>query len=190
MQQDANWNVTALVDGTGAVVERYAYDPYGVQTVYNVSWSSIGSSAYSWSSGFQGFFFDSIAGMNEADWRWYSPTLQRWVTMDPDRYPAGDVNLYRFVGNNPTYGTDPTGLWRFGAEVDIDLLRFASHIPAVQRVLPRMPRLGGPGAGPPTILLNLKFGYGSDGVHVGGGLGVGQLHGLSQPSGISGAISY
>lgn len=27
---DANFNVTALVDNTGAVVERYEYDPYGM----------------------------------------------------------------------------------------------------------------------------------------------------------------
>jgi hypothetical protein len=33
VQQDANYNVTALVDTTGAVAERYAYDPYGSVTV-------------------------------------------------------------------------------------------------------------------------------------------------------------
>ena len=29
VQQDDNWNVTALVNGSGGVEERYAYDPYG-----------------------------------------------------------------------------------------------------------------------------------------------------------------
>src|SRR5207302_5137671 len=29
VQQDANWNVTALVDTSGNVKERYIYDPYG-----------------------------------------------------------------------------------------------------------------------------------------------------------------
>jgi hypothetical protein len=29
VQQDGNWNVTALLDNTGAVVERFLYDPYG-----------------------------------------------------------------------------------------------------------------------------------------------------------------
>jgi uncharacterized protein RhaS with RHS repeats len=33
VQQDANWNVTALVNGSGVVVERYIYTPYGVTTV-------------------------------------------------------------------------------------------------------------------------------------------------------------
>ena len=32
---DANMNVTALVDTDGGVVERYVYDPYGRPTVLN-----------------------------------------------------------------------------------------------------------------------------------------------------------
>ncbi len=35
VQQDAHWNVTALVSTSGAVQERYAYDPYGKATVLN-----------------------------------------------------------------------------------------------------------------------------------------------------------
>ncbi len=39
--QDANGNVTGLVDTTGAVVERYAYDAYGNVTIYSGnSWST------------------------------------------------------------------------------------------------------------------------------------------------------
>ena len=30
---DANFNVTAVIDASGNVVERYAYDPYGQQSV-------------------------------------------------------------------------------------------------------------------------------------------------------------
>jgi RHS repeat-associated protein len=110
VQQDANWNVTALVNGSGAVVERYVYSPYGMVTIYNASYTTVlSSSAYNWVYGFQGMRYDSISGLNEADARWYSPTLGRWVTMDPIRYSAGDVDLYRFVGNDPTGATDPSG---------------------------------------------------------------------------------
>jgi RHS repeat-associated protein len=108
--QDANWNVTALVDGSGNVVERYAYDPYGSQNVYNASWSNLSSSAYAMSYGFQGLFFDSAAGLNATHYRWYSPTIGRWVTMDPMGYTAGDINLYRFASNSPISRRDPTGL--------------------------------------------------------------------------------
>jgi hypothetical protein len=40
----------------------------------------------------------------------YSPTLGRFVTKDPIGFQAGDVNLYRFVENDPTNATDPSGL--------------------------------------------------------------------------------
>lgn len=40
----------------------------------------------------------------------YSPTLGRFVTKDPIGFQAGDVNLYRFVENDPANRTDPTGL--------------------------------------------------------------------------------
>jgi uncharacterized protein RhaS with RHS repeats len=44
-------------------------------------------------------------------YRDYSPTLGRWTTQDPLGFAAGDVNLYRAVGNGPTNATDPSGLW-------------------------------------------------------------------------------
>jgi hypothetical protein len=40
----------------------------------------------------------------------YSPTLGRWTSLDPLSYAAGDVNLYRTVGNNPLNSLDPSGL--------------------------------------------------------------------------------
>jgi YD repeat-containing protein len=36
--QDANYNVTGIVDTSGAVVERYTYTPYGVRTVLTANW--------------------------------------------------------------------------------------------------------------------------------------------------------
>lgn len=40
----------------------------------------------------------------------FDPNLGRWMQQDPIRFAAGDVNLYRFVGNNPTNFVDPSGL--------------------------------------------------------------------------------
>ncbi len=109
--QDANFNVVALLDTSGNVVERFTYTPFGVQTVYDANWTVRGGgSAYSFTHGFQGMAFDSVAGLNPQRYRWYSPTLGRWVTMDPIRYEAGDVNLYGFVYNGVLTRTDPLGL--------------------------------------------------------------------------------
>src|SRR5208283_5277438 len=38
------------------------------------------------------------------------PSIGRWTSEDPLGFAAGDTNLYRYVGNGPTDGTDPTGL--------------------------------------------------------------------------------
>ncbi len=40
----------------------------------------------------------------------FDPTIGRWQTKDPKSFDAGDTNLYRFVGNHPSYATDPSGL--------------------------------------------------------------------------------
>jgi RHS repeat-associated protein len=109
-QQDANFNVTALVNTSGTVVERYAYDPYGVATVMNASWSTLGSSAYSWVYLHQGGRLDATSGLHHFRNRDYSAALGRWANMDPIRYQAGDVNLYRAVGNNALTIRDPSGL--------------------------------------------------------------------------------
>jgi len=39
----------------------------------------------------------------------YNPLLGRWMEEDPLGFEAGDVNLYRYVGNDPTSAVDPSG---------------------------------------------------------------------------------
>lgn len=39
----------------------------------------------------------------------YDPTIGRWTTEDPIGFAGGDANLERYVGNDPTNATDPTG---------------------------------------------------------------------------------
>src|SRR5260370_40951264 len=58
VQQDANSNVTALVNSSGTVVERYVYDPYGQVTVLDGSWATRGSSSYAWRYPFQSYRYD------------------------------------------------------------------------------------------------------------------------------------
>jgi RHS repeat-associated protein len=42
--------------------------------------------------------------------RHYDPATGRWLSPDPLGFAAGDVNLYRYLGNGPTLATDPSGL--------------------------------------------------------------------------------
>jgi hypothetical protein len=50
----------------------------------------------------------------------FDPTVGRWLEEDPIGFEGGDADLYRFVGNDPTNATDPTGLWE-----DADAERYA-----------------------------------------------------------------
>jgi RHS repeat-associated protein len=109
-QQDANWNVTALLNTSGAAVERYLEDPYGVTTYLNGSWGSLSGSAYAWQVNHQGGRLDTVTGNYNFRNREYRPSIARWASNDPIRYNAGDSNLYRYIMNQPTSNTDPYGM--------------------------------------------------------------------------------
>src|SRR5262249_44801258 len=120
VQQDANWNVTAVVDTSGTVQERYAYDPYGKPTdgtgsagVLTPSWASRTNSLFSWVYLHQGGRYDATSGLYNFRNRDYSPTLGRWMEQDPIGYAAGDNNLYEDEQSAPTSFTDPAGLSSF-----------------------------------------------------------------------------
>ncbi len=116
VQQDANWNVTALANPSGGVSERYVYDPYGTPTVLQANWTNypVGqeSGAYDWLYLHQGgryFRFDASAGTYHFRNRELFATLGRWLQVDPIGFEGGDSNLYRYVHNNPQSVTDSTG---------------------------------------------------------------------------------
>jgi RHS repeat-associated protein len=113
VQQDANDNVTAIVDAsTKAVVERYIYDPYGNSTILTATWGTRGSSSYGWIYRFQGGRLDTniTGGWYGFRNRDYIPAEGRWAERDPLGFEGGDANVYRFVGNNPPSDSDPSGL--------------------------------------------------------------------------------
>src|SRR5579884_851761 len=116
--QDANWNVTALVNGTGGVVvvERYAYDPYGAITVMSPSWVVQTSSNYDVPDMWQGMRYDWTTNLYITVGRDISPTLMRPLQTDPLGL-GPDVNPYRWEGNGPVDSVDPLGLVKlFGQE--------------------------------------------------------------------------
>jgi len=109
---DANYNVTALVDTNGNVLERYAYDPYGKVTYLDADFAELAQqqSAYSNTTLYTGRELDPATGLYYYRVRYYHPHLGRFLTRDPLGYAAGDTNLYRYCGNTPLVGVDPLGL--------------------------------------------------------------------------------
>ena len=105
--QDANWNVTALLDTSGNVVVRYTYDPYGTVTVLNPDWINRESSAYAMPYLWQGELRRHDGHVSYADAR-VSPTLGRPLQADPLGL-VPDNNDYRWEGDAPTKRDRPFG---------------------------------------------------------------------------------
>jgi RHS repeat-associated protein len=110
VQQDADWNVTALVGTTGAVQERYVYDPYGQVTVLTPTWGSRSTSSYGWIYLHQGGRFDGVIGLYYFRNRDYSPALGRWIEVDPSGIDGNDTNLYLYLQDGTLTRVDPQGL--------------------------------------------------------------------------------
>ncbi len=64
---------------------------------------------------FTGRELDPNSGLYYLRNRYYSPTLQRFISPDPAGLAGGDVNLYAYAHNDPTNLTDPLGLFSSGA---------------------------------------------------------------------------
>jgi len=107
--QDTNWNITALTDISGAVIERFAYTPYGQSKVLDANFASDGDgiSDVAWEYRFTCREFDSETGLHYFRARYYHDGLGRFIGRDPLGFIDG-LNLYSgyFVPN----ALDPMGL--------------------------------------------------------------------------------
>jgi RHS repeat-associated protein len=53
--------------------------------------------------------YDEKIGLSYYGYRFYSPVQGKWITRDPIGFAGGDLNLYRFVGNNAINFYDEDG---------------------------------------------------------------------------------
>ncbi len=113
--QDANWNMDAVVDTSGAVQERYSYTAYGVVTFLDADFGPIANSNYGWEILYAGYRQDDVTRLYLARNRWLDPPLGVWITRDPIGFASGDKNPYRHVENRPLSLLDPSGQATFGS---------------------------------------------------------------------------
>ena len=111
VQQDANWNVTAVAIPSGTVQERYVYEPYGVPTRLTAGWGTAGTDTMNWVYLHQGGRYEAVTGLYHFRHREQSPAMGQWNRPDPMGFVAGDTNLHRYVHNQPTGYIDPCGLY-------------------------------------------------------------------------------
>ncbi|MCC6699391.1 MAG: RHS repeat-associated core domain-containing protein [Candidatus Hydrogenedentes bacterium] len=123
--QDDLYNVIALTDANGAVVERYTYDDYGAPTVWIEDSQNPGTWIENAPNGapvsdfgnpfmFTGRRWDEVLSLYDYRTRYYNPYLGRFLRIDTIG-PWGDAsnlgNPYAYVGNNPWSRLDPWGEW-------------------------------------------------------------------------------
>ncbi len=112
---DDQWNVAALTDSLGDVVERYLYDDFGAPTVTDVNWVPLATNASTVSNTrlFQGRDYEWSTQLYHYRARYMEPATGRFTTRDPIGI-WGDVlhlgNGYTFLNNNPWSLIDPFGL--------------------------------------------------------------------------------
>jgi len=94
-------SVREMLNSSGSIVARYAYDPNGVTTL--VSGTDLAT------FGFAGMQKDPESGLYFTLYRIYNAWLAIWYGRDPMGEGASQ-NLYSYVGNNPIWAIDPFGL--------------------------------------------------------------------------------
>ena len=105
--QDANWNLTAVVDDAGAVQERYEYDPYGDVMFLSPSFSARSASSYDWETLYAGYRWDAATGLYAVRNRYYPPCLGTWVTRDP------------LLVESNTLEAQYDGFWKFNLDMAV-----------------------------------------------------------------------
>jgi RHS repeat-associated protein len=122
-------NVVALVNSSGIVTQRMAYDAFGAVR-FLTSVFSAGSNADGWNLLFHGHYRDADTGLYQMRFRYYHPNLGVWLSRDPlgdavflahvskgvsahERRRMAQESLrpsYLFVSNDPLNQHDKLGL--------------------------------------------------------------------------------
>jgi RHS repeat-associated protein len=102
MVTDLLGSVRELVSAGGSVEDQINYDAYG-NVVSETNAAAGGRLKYA------GGQYDGGLGLTLFGARWYNSAAGRWLSQDPLGL-GPDSNPYRYVGNGPTDGTDPSGL--------------------------------------------------------------------------------
>ena len=104
------FSVFAVTDETGAVLERYQYDPYGNQTVMDASFNVLTDSAIDQEFSYTGQRFDAETDLYYYKNRYYSPDQGRFISRDPIGYSGTSLGLYEYVQSNSLNYEDFSGL--------------------------------------------------------------------------------
>lgn len=99
---DFNGNVVSVSGSTQTQLAKYTYGPFGEVLLED----GLFDSRYQFSTK----EYDSTTGLNYYGYRYYSPSLGKWLSLDP-LGNVSDIHLYIFINNNVILHTDYLGLF-------------------------------------------------------------------------------
>jgi RHS repeat-associated protein len=100
---DGIGNVAALVTITGSVAAAYDYGPFGETLKASGNYATLNPFRFSTK------YTDRESGLIDYGYRFYNPSIGRWVSRDPSE-ERGGTNLYALADNDPLNYADPVGL--------------------------------------------------------------------------------
>jgi RHS repeat-associated protein len=101
---DGNGNILSAIDASnGTVAATYEYGPFGEPL------RATGPAATANPFRFSTKYTDSETSLLYYGYRYYSPSMRRWISRDPIEEKGG-VNLYGMAGNDLIDRVDPLGL--------------------------------------------------------------------------------
>jgi len=108
--RNQQYSVTALTNGGGAIVERYAYTAYGQPTFLDGSGTTLTSSAEDNRYTYTGREWDEKLHLYDYRARMYDAVGGRFLGRDPIGYEGSEWGLYEYVNTAPLNKQDPFGL--------------------------------------------------------------------------------
>ena len=107
---DGLGSVTEVTDRFGLKAESYTYDVYGTPTIYNASAIPVSQSAIGNRLLFTARDRDPDTTLYNYRYRYYSPSLGRFVTPEALSVREDGWNLYLYTENSSVNWADPDGL--------------------------------------------------------------------------------
>ena len=108
--RNQQWSVSALINSSGSVVERYTYAEFGKRTILAADGSTVReTSSYNMAYGYTSRRHETETGLMYFRARYYDPSTGEFISRDPLGYVDG-MSLYR--GYFVPGGKDPLGLRR------------------------------------------------------------------------------
>jgi RHS repeat-associated protein len=99
---DGLGSVTSLSSATGTILESYVYDSFG----------NVGAQRGSFGNPYRytARDYDPETGLQYSRARYYDLSVGRFISEDPLGPVIGNLNIYKYVQNNPLTFVDPSGL--------------------------------------------------------------------------------